>query len=341
MADKTEVAVAVQTGHGNPWASQFMGLRLTEFSADPTSAEIDTSDRLEAGSLVPTSGGHRRGTWTPISISGRGRPDMLGRLLYYSGLLTVSTSSPAGDGYRHALTQAAGDSTFPWLSWLIRQDSGNLVRVVHDSRVQRIQITVPSNSSVRFTCQAVGLHEQNGTGSETASTQTQAPMISVRGTFSLTKTGGGTLIGDLNSATINLENQLLGIGQDIPADGDEMSWITWAGMIADGTAAATFSAAAWRELHYGGSATAGDGVALDDVTGALDFTIESNDTIPSGTSKRSIRIEIPNLYARPAQPVSQTGRASVKIPIAFFGYKSGSDPLIRATLATNLATLAL
>lgn len=339
MPDIAEIAIGVQTAHGSPPPGSYTALRVTEAAATPQPTVEDLADEMATGSLIPTAAGVRLGVWTPVSLSARARPDMLAHLLRAAGLADVTPLNVSGNTWTQTLIPVEDDGDLPWIGWHVQIGQTTILdRILEDSRIRSLALEIPANAAPRVTVQATAAHEENAAGTEDDRAETQAPLVTVAGSFSLTKSGGGSMIGNLQKLSLTVENEFIGEGDEIPIAGHEMGWITWLGMRIDGSAEAVFSASAWQTLFYGGSASAGSGYSFTDLAGALDVTLESHDTIPGTATARSLQIEIPNLIARGGE-VRANGRGEIRIPIVFMAYSDGVDPLIRATLTTDLSDM--
>lgn len=340
-SSSTQIGLATQgSGHGTSPAASYADLVLTEAKAAPRITIDPGGDEFGIGGLVATDAGQRLGIYTPISGAGRIRAgaSLLG-LLYGAGLATVATTGTA-PALTHTLTLAANDSAFPWSAFRhsVATGANNLIRILSDARIQRLEIVADRNDTPTLSWQALAGHEQIATGIERTASESRPPLTSVRGSITFNKSGGGAIAGNIRRATVTLAHDFPAPEDEIAVGDTEASWITWLGVLVDGEVDAAFDRDTFLDLVYGGVGTAGAGYDPDDVEGTLTLVLQSGGDIPGTATPYGLSITIPNLVARLGEWRS-AGRNEIRLPIVWQAYQSGADNLIEYAVTTDQATV--
>jgi hypothetical protein len=220
----------------------------------------------------------------------------------------------------------------------VASGSDQLIRILSDARIRKIEIQADRNSLPTVSFDAMAGHEEIATGVELHRDEQRPPLTAVSGSIALTKSGGGAITGSIRQCSITLEHDFPTPEDEIPVGDTEAAWFTWLGVILDGEIDAAFSRDTFLELVYGGSGTAGSGYDTDDVTGDLTLTLQSAANIPATASPYAVTITIPNLIARLGE-FRSAGRNEIRLPIVWQAYQSGADELIEIAITTDQATV--
>lgn len=332
----TVFGLGKQTGLGTA-KTALNTFRMTDLSNTPDITVDDLLDEFGAGAaIIPGSGGVRLGVYSRVNGGGRLRPDHLYDLLAAAGYSVAGTTGAPSE-YTHAITKAATNAAFPFYSALVQMGpSGSVLdRLISDLRFSRLRLNLDRNSVARFEFEAMGLHEENAAGSETTTDETGPVLRTVEGTFTLTKEGGGAVVASARAVTLEIENDFITPNDDMILGDHEAQSLTWLGQRITGTIDAALSEAAWQELFYGGSGSAGAGYSFTDLQAGLVVRVESAGLI--STVPYSLSIAIPNLIARGGE-VRASGRSEVRMPITFQAYDDGVDEFCTFTLINDTAS---
>lgn len=251
---------------------------------------------------------------------------------------TVTTSAAV---YAHAIEPVSSDANFPWSTWYhsVGTGSNQLKRLLRDSRLNQLAFTANRNSVARFTAGGMAIHEEIENITETTVAEVGPLARTIEGGFALYNAAGTLLTGAARSVDFTIANEFPANDDNFDVGSHEMGWMTWLAQLVTGNIDVAFNKTIFQEMFYGGASAAGSGYSFVELEGALNVRLDAAAVLATTVTKPCMNISVPYLNARGGE-FRSSGRSEIRLPVAWRGFKSGSEPIIRLGLVNGVSSYA-